>query len=121
MKDENYLDMATALSGTGPAYVFLIYGSFGGCWGAYGVSAKRIAEQLVKETVRGSVDYFDSGRRRMRIWQVIRDQVTSPGRNHGRSFILFRKNGLSEQHLSRAVWAAYNRSIELGNASKKKD
>ena len=32
VEEETYLDMATALSGTGPAYVFLIYGSHGRCW-----------------------------------------------------------------------------------------
>ena len=29
LEDEYYLDMATALSGTGPAYVFLIHGGYG--------------------------------------------------------------------------------------------
>jgi pyrroline-5-carboxylate reductase len=49
-----------------------------------------------------------------------RDQVTSPGGTTAEALYYLEKMGFRTA-LSRAVWAAYNRSIELGNASKKKD
>ena len=118
MKDENYLDMATALSGTGPAYVFLFMEALVDA-GVHLGFPRRIAEQLVKETVRGSVDYFDSSEEEAHL-ASFRDQVTSPGGTTAEALYYLEKMGFRTA-LSRAVWAAYNRSIELGKASKKKE
>ena len=57
VEDENYLDMATALSGTGPAYVFLFMEAMVDA-GVHLGFPRRIAEQLVAQTVRGSVDFY---------------------------------------------------------------
>jgi pyrroline-5-carboxylate reductase len=56
VNDERYLDMATALSGTGPAYVFLFMEAMVDAGVHMGFS-RTIAEQLVYQTVRGSVEY----------------------------------------------------------------
>ena len=56
MADEKFLDMATALSGTGPAYVFLFMEALVDAGVHMGFS-RRDAEKLVLQTVRGSVDY----------------------------------------------------------------
>jgi len=57
LEEEHYLDMATALSGTGPAYVFLFMEAMVDA-GVHLGFPRRIAEQLVAQTVRGSVDYY---------------------------------------------------------------
>jgi pyrroline-5-carboxylate reductase len=57
VEEENYLDMATALSGTGPAYVFLFMEAMVDA-GVHLGFPRRIAEELVAKTVRGSVDYY---------------------------------------------------------------
>ena len=116
MKDENYLDMATALSGTGPAYVFLFMEALVDA-GVHLGFPRRIAEQLVKETVRGSVDYFDSSDEEIHLASY-RDQVTSPGGTTAEALYYLEKMGFRTA-LSRAVWAAYNRSIELGKQNNK--
>jgi pyrroline-5-carboxylate reductase len=54
--NEDYLDMATALSGTGPAYVFLFMEAMIDAGVHMGFS-RRVAEQLVIQTMRGSVEY----------------------------------------------------------------
>jgi pyrroline-5-carboxylate reductase len=56
VKDEDYLDMATALSGTGPAYVFLFMEAMIDAGVHMGFS-RHIAEKLVIQTMRGSVEY----------------------------------------------------------------
>jgi pyrroline-5-carboxylate reductase len=54
--DERYLDMATALSGTGPAYVFLLMEAMVDAGVHLGFS-RHVSERLVIETLRGSVEY----------------------------------------------------------------
>ncbi len=55
--EERFLDMATALSGTGPAYVFLFMEAMVDAGVHLGFS-RRVAELLVAKTVRGSVDFY---------------------------------------------------------------
>jgi hypothetical protein len=52
--------MATALSGTGPAYVFLFMEAMVDA-GVHLGFPRRLAEQLVAQTVRGSVEYLHHG------------------------------------------------------------
>ena len=56
VEDEGYLDMATALSGTGPAYVFLLMEAMVDAGVHLGFS-RHVSERLVIETMRGSVEY----------------------------------------------------------------
>src|SRR5690606_27033499 len=58
MDDEKFLDMATALSGTGPAYVFLCMEAMIDAGVHMGFS-RRDAEKLVIQTMRGSVEFAD--------------------------------------------------------------
>jgi pyrroline-5-carboxylate reductase len=62
VEDESYLDMATALSGTGPAYVFLFTEALIDA-GVHMGFPRRIAEQLVLQTVKGSVAYYHNAER----------------------------------------------------------
>ena len=56
VKDESYLDMATAVSGSGPAYVFLVMEAMVDAAVHLGFS-REIAVKLVVATIRGSASY----------------------------------------------------------------
>jgi pyrroline-5-carboxylate reductase len=109
VEDEEYLDMATALSGTGPAYVFLFSEALIDA-GVHLGFPRRIAEQLVLQTIKGSVDYYRQAERHP---AALRNQVTSPGGTSAEALYYLEKAGFRTA-ISRAVWAAYQRSVQLG-------
>lgn len=109
VEDEYYLDMATALSGTGPAYVFMFMEALIDA-GVHMGFPRRIAEQLVVQTIRGSTSfYLRAGHHPA----TLRNQVTSPGGTSAEALYYLEKAGFRTA-ISRAVWAAYQRSLELG-------
>ncbi|MEI6289951.1 MAG: pyrroline-5-carboxylate reductase [Chloroflexota bacterium] len=109
VEDEHYLDMATALSGTGPAYVFMFMEAMIDA-GVHMGFPRRIAEQLVVQTIRGSVDFYKTNDLHV---SALRNQVTSPGGTSAEALYYLEKAGFRTA-ISRAVWAAYQRSLELG-------
>lgn len=113
--EENYLDMATALSGTGPAYTFLFMEAMIDA-GVHLGFPRRIAEQLVVQTIRGSVDYYISKQAHP---ARLRNEVTSPGGTSAAALYYLEKAGFRTA-ISRAVWAAYERSQELGKGKEAK-
>ena len=115
VEEENYLDMATALSGTGPAYVFLFMEAMVDA-GVHLGFPRRIAEQLVAQTVRGSVDYFTQRDDPVHLARL-RNEVTSPGGTTAVALYYLEKAGFRTA-ISRAIWAAYVRSQELGKGGK---
>ncbi|MDO9546289.1 MAG: pyrroline-5-carboxylate reductase [Pelolinea sp.] len=112
VEEEEYLDKATALSGTGPAYVYLFMEAMVDAGVHLGFS-RRIAEKLVTETLRGSVDYYDQNSLEPLHLAALRNQVTSPGGTSAEAIYYLEKAGFRTA-ISRAVWAAYQRSRELG-------
>jgi pyrroline-5-carboxylate reductase len=109
VEDESYLDMATALSGTGPAYIFLFTEALIDA-GVHLGFPRRIAEQLVLQTIKGSVSFYHQAERHP---ATLRNQVTSPGGTSAEALYYLEKAGFRTA-ISRAVWAAYQRSLELG-------
>lgn len=109
VEDESYLDMATALSGTGPAYVFLFTEALIDA-GVHMGFPRRIAEQLVLQTIKGSAAFYTQAARHP---ATLRNQVTSPGGTSAEALYYLEKAGFRTA-ISRAVWAAYQRSLELG-------
>jgi len=109
VEDESYLDMATALSGTGPAYVFLFTEALIDA-GVHMGFPRRIAEQLVLQTIKGSASFYEAADRHP---ATLRNQVTSPGGTSAEALYYLEKAGFRTA-ISRAVWAAYQRSLELG-------
>ncbi len=106
---EEYLDMATALSGTGPAYVFLFMEAMIDA-GVHMGFPRRVAEQLVFQTIDGSVAFArDSGRHSAEL----RNMVTSPGGTTADALYQLEKGGFRTV-LSKAIWAAYKKSRLLG-------
>jgi len=115
MEEETYLNMATALSGTGPAYVFLFMEAMVDA-GVHLGFPRRVAEQLVAQTVRGSVDFYTRSDSPAHLAHL-RNQVTSPGGTSAAALYYLEKAGFRTA-ISRAIWAAYERSRELGRDAK---
>ncbi len=107
--DERFLDMATALSGSGPAYVFMFMEALIDA-GVHMGFARRDAEQLVTQTLLGSVLYAQQSGLHP---AELRNQVTSPGGTTAAALHEMEKGGLRTV-LSEGVWAAYRRSQALG-------
>jgi pyrroline-5-carboxylate reductase len=107
--DENLMDAVTAVSGSGPAYVFLLAEALAEAGVAAGLPPA-LAEKLARETVAGSGELlhrseFDAA--------VLRQNVTSPGGTTAAALeVLMGKDGLSAL-MTRAVAAATRRSREL--------
>jgi len=110
---ESELDMATALSGTGPAYVFLFMEALIDAGVHLGFS-RRVASKLVYETVRGSVEFAASNTLHP---AELRNQVTSPGGTTAEAQAQLER-GRMRTVLSDAVWAAYRRCVQLGELAQ---
>lgn len=107
--DEKYLDMATALSGTGPAYCFLLLEALVDA-GVHMGFPRRVAEELVLQTMHGSVSFaMQSGKH----LAELRNMVTSPGGTTAEALHALERGGLRTV-MADAVWAAYRRTQELG-------
>jgi pyrroline-5-carboxylate reductase len=111
--EEKYVDMATALSGTGPTYVFLMMEALVDA-GVHLGFPRRLAEQIVLQTVAGSVAFArDSGKH----LAELRNMVTSPGGTSAEAIYQMEKGGLRTV-FSRAVYAAYQRTQTLAREEK---
>jgi pyrroline-5-carboxylate reductase len=111
VEDENMLDMATAVSGTGPTYVFMMMEAMTDAAVHLGFS-RRVAVQLVTQTVLGSANFARQSDRHL---AELRNMVTSPGGTSAEAIYQLEKGGLRTV-LSKAVWAAYQKSRLLGEA-----
>jgi pyrroline-5-carboxylate reductase len=109
VEDEGLIDAVTAVSGSGPAYVFLLAESLARAGVAVGLPAE-LAAKLARETVAGSGELLhrsplDPG--------ILRERVTSPGGTTAAALeVLMGADGL-DALLQRAVAAATRRSREL--------
>ena len=113
---EVFLDMATALSGTGPAYIFMFMEALIDAGVHMGFSRYE-AERLVMQTIRGSVAYAEeSGLHPAQL----RNQVTSPGGTTAEALYHLEKGGFRTV-VSRAVWSAFQRSVALGGGAPPRD
>jgi pyrroline-5-carboxylate reductase len=114
VEEEDFLDMATALSGTGPAYVFLFMEALVDA-GVHLGFPRYMAEKLVFQTLKGSVEYARASPHHL---ARLRNQVTSPGGTSAEALYYLEKAGFRTA-LSRAIWAAYQRSSQLGRGKKR--
>ncbi len=106
--DEAFLDMATAISGSGPSYVFLFMEALIDAAVHLGFS-REDARTLVTQTVRGSAIYAENSPSHP---AEMRNLVTSPGGTSAHALYQLEKGGFRTL-LSKAVWAAYQRSVSL--------
>jgi pyrroline-5-carboxylate reductase len=107
--DEKMVAMATAVSGTGPTYVFLVMEALVDAAVHLGFP-RHIAHDLVIETLEGSTLFAkQSGMHPAEL----RNMVTSPGGTSAAALHEL-ESGRLRTVLSEAVWAAYRRTVELG-------
>jgi pyrroline-5-carboxylate reductase len=107
--DEKYVSMATAVSGTGPAYVFLVMEALIDAAVHLGFP-RHIAHDLVIETLLGGTLLAQSSGDHP---AYLRNMVTSPAGTSAAAIHEMEKGGLRTV-LSEAVFAAYRRTEELG-------
>ncbi len=107
--EEKFLDMATAVSGTGPTYTFLVLEALIDAAVHLGFSRDQ-AHDLVIETMRGSIAFADKTGKHP---AELRNMVTSPGGTSAEAIYQMEKGSLRTV-LSKAVWAAYKKSVILG-------
>jgi pyrroline-5-carboxylate reductase len=108
--DEKFVAMATAVSGTGPTYVFLVMEALIDAAVHLGFP-RHVAHDLVIETLEGSTLFAkQSGMHPAEL----RNMVTSPGGTSAAALHEL-ESGRLRTVLSEAVWAAYRRTVELGD------
>jgi len=106
---ESLMDAVTAVSGSGPAYVFLLAEELARAGVAAGLPAE-LATKLARETVAGSGELLH---RSELTSTTLRQNVTSPGGTTAAALdVLMGPNGL-QKLLTRAVAAATQRSKDL--------
>ena len=109
VEEERMIDMATALSATGPTYTFLVMEALIDAGVHMGFS-RHVAEELVLQTMLGSVLFARESRKHP---AELRNMVTSPGGTSAEAIYQMEKGGLRTV-LSKAVWAAFQRATALG-------
>jgi pyrroline-5-carboxylate reductase len=107
--DEKLVAMATAVSGTGPTYVFLVMEALIDAAVHLGF-ARHVAHDLVVETLEGSTLFAKQSAMHP---AELRNMVTSPGGTSAAALHQL-ESGRLRTVLSDAVWAAYKRTVELG-------
>ena len=109
VENERQVDMAAALSGTGPTYIFLVMEALIDAGVHMGFS-RHVAEQLVHQTMLGSVLFARESHKHP---AELRNMVTSPGGTSAEAIYQMEKGSLRTV-LSKAVWAAFQRAESLG-------
>lgn len=109
VEHEGYLDMATAVSGSGPGYVYLLVEAFIDAAVALGFR-REVASQLAVYTFLGSARYLEETGKHP---AVARNEVTSPGGTTAAGLVELESAGVRAAFV-RAVTAAYQRARELG-------
>ena len=107
--DEKLVAMATAVSGTGPTYVFLVMEALIDAAVHLGFP-RHMAHDLVIETLEGSTLFAKSSGMHP---AQLRNMVTSPGGTSAAALHEL-ESGRLRTVLSEAVWAAFRRTEELG-------
>jgi pyrroline-5-carboxylate reductase len=109
VETENQIDMATSLSATGPTYIFMMMEAMTDAGVHMGFS-REVSKQLVQQTMLGSTLFaIESGKHPAEL----RNMVTSPGGTSAAAIYEMEK-GTLRTVLSKAIYAAYQRAVELG-------
>ena len=109
--DEAQLDAVTALSGSGPAYYFLLMEIMQATGEAMGLDAEA-ARRLTLQTALGAARIANESDEPP---AVLRERVTSPGGTTERALVTMREGGI-DKVVGDGIRGARQRSIELGDA-----
>ena len=113
VENQRQIDMATALSATGPTYIFLVMEALVDAGVHMGFS-RHVAQELVLQMMLGSVLFAQESHKHP---AELRNMVTSPGGTSAEAIYQMEKGSLRTV-LSKAVWAAYQRAEALGGKRK---
>ena len=106
--DERQVAMATAVSGTGPTYIFLFIEALTDAAVHLGFP-RHVARELVLDTMQGSAAFALASGKHV---AQLRDMVTSPGGTSAAALYQLEKGRLRTV-VSDAVWAAFERTLAL--------
>lgn len=111
LTNEQDIDAITALSGSGPAYVFYFMNAMIEQALTFGFD-KNEAKSIILNTFKGTIDLFENSEDNANVWI---DRVTSKGGTTHAALTTF-SNFNIENNIKEGVQAAFNRAKELGKS-----
>ncbi|HCG91766.1 MAG TPA: pyrroline-5-carboxylate reductase [Dehalococcoidia bacterium] len=108
--DEKYIDMATGLSASGPAYILMIIDALVDA-GVFLGMPRAMSKMLAVQMIKGTSELVESSDLHLK---ELSDMVVSPGGTTAAGLLVLESQGIPHA-LIRAVEAAYNKALELGN------
>ncbi|KAL7561861.1 hypothetical protein ACA910_009695 [Epithemia clementina (nom. ined.)] len=108
--DEVFIDMSTSISGSGPAYIFMLMEAMIDAGVHMGFPRDK-STKLVYHTMLGSTLYAIESKEHP---AILRNRVTSPSGTTA-SALYELENGKFRTVIKDAMWACYRRSLEMGN------
>ncbi|VAV88571.1 Pyrroline-5-carboxylate reductase [hydrothermal vent metagenome] len=112
LEEEKLMDVVTAVSGSGPAYFFLLVEVLAAAGQAEGLD-EELAQKLARETLIGSAALLDRPGQKA---AALRAGVTSPGGTTAAALDVMMGNGAFAEMMRNAVSAATRRGTKLRNA-----
>lgn len=109
VKNENFIDASTGISGSGPAYVFYFMQSMMEAARKMGFSEKD-SKVLVSQTFEGAVELFNQNNISPNTWM---ERVASKGGTTRAALDSMEDNNVKEL-IKDAAYAAFDRAVELG-------
>lgn len=109
VENENQIDMATALSATGPTYIFMVMEAMTDAGVHLGFS-REVSKELVQQTMLGATLFAIESNKHP---AELRNMVTSPGGTSAEAIYQMEKGSLRTV-LSKAIYSAYKRAVDLG-------
>ena len=116
VQNEAYLNMATSLSGSGPAYIFLVMEALTDAGVQIGLP-RYMAEEMVTQTVLGAARLAAET---LQHPAALKNAVTSPGGTTAAALYQLEKGGLRST-MAEAVIAAHQQAMALGRAEESPD
>ncbi len=109
VENEHQIDMATALSATGPTYIFMMMEAMTDAGVHLGFS-REVSKELVQQTMLGATLFAMESHKHP---AELRNMVTSPGGTSAEAIYQMEKGSLRTV-LSKAIYSAYKRAVDLG-------
>lgn len=109
VENEHQIDMATALSATGPTYIFMMMEAMTDAGVHLGFS-REVSKELVQQTMLGATLFAIESHKHP---AELRNMVTSPGGTSAAAIYQMEKGSLRTV-LSKAIYAAYQKAVDLG-------
>ena len=110
LKNESAINKVTAISGSGPGYVFLLIDAFEKAASKLGLGNK-ITKQLVHQTFLGSINLFIYEKKNA---SSLVDSIAVKGGTTEAGISIFKNKDILNKTFSKAVKAAYDRANKLG-------